>query len=142
MDAYMEDVTTQKEDYFDGRIEQLDDYQNEIADITGDWADEQSESMETYGDQTKEQVEEFADQSKEQFEDFADEMEVYGDELAVWEKERGSAIGAAEMLLNTIYDNYSRSFKRSVGYRWVIIGAINLALFILILVFIRRKDVV
>ncbi len=131
MQAYMEDVSEQKEEYFDDRIEQLNDYQEEIKDITNDWADQQSEQMEVY-----------ADESKGQFEVFADEMEIYGDELAAWEKERQSAIGAAESLLETIFKNYGRSFKGSVFGRWIIIGAICLAEFILILIFVQRKDVV
>jgi hypothetical protein len=131
MQAYMDDVSEQKEDYFDDRIEQLDDYQQEIKDITGDWADEQSDQMEAY-----------AEESKGQFETYADEMEYYGDELAEWEKERQSAIGAAESVLTTIYDNYGRAFKRSALYRWVILGIISFVEFILILFFIRRKDVV
>lgn len=131
VEQYMDDTAEQQEEYFDERIEQLDDYQEEIKEITSDWADEQSDQMEIY-----------AEESKEQFEDYADDMELYGDELAAWEKERQSAIGAAESLLTTIYDNYGRAFKRSAFYRWVILGFISFAEFVLILIFIRRKDVV
>jgi ABC-type multidrug transport system ATPase subunit/pSer/pThr/pTyr-binding forkhead associated (FHA) protein len=131
MQAYMDEVSQQKSDYFDERIAQLDDYQQQVKDVTSDWADAQSAQMEDY-----------AGQSKTQFTTYADEMEVYGDDLASWEKERQSAIGAAESLLNTIYDNYGRSFKRSVAYRWVILGVISAVLFLLMLFFIKRKDVI
>jgi hypothetical protein len=87
-------------------------------------------------------MEVYAEESKQQFETYADEMEIYGDVLADWEKERGSAIGAAESLLTNIYDNYGRSFRNSVFYRWIILGIISFVEFILILIFIKRKDVV
>ncbi len=131
MQAYMADVSEQKEEYFDDRIEQLDEYQQQIKDVTNDWADDQSNQMEVY-----------AEESKKQFEVYANEMELYGDELADWEKERQSAIGAAESLLETIYRNYGRSFKGSEFGRWIIIGAICFAEFVLILFFVQRKDVV
>ena len=84
----------------------------------------------------------YADDSRNQYQVFADDMELYGDKLAEWEKERQSAIGAAESLLNSIYDNYGRSFRHTALYRWTIMGVICMIQLGGILFFVRRKDVV
>ena len=131
MQAYMDDTAQQQSDYFDGRIEQLDAYQQEIKDVTNDWADAQSDQMEVY-----------ADESQSQYEVYADDMEIYGDNLAEWEKERQSAIGAAESILTRIYDDYGRAFKGSVITRWVYNGTLCLIMYFMILFFQKRKDVV
>ena len=131
MQAYMDDTAQQQSDYFDQRIEQLDAYQQEIKDVTNDWADAQSDQMEVY-----------ADESQSQYEVYADDMEIYGDNLADWEKERQSAIGAAESILTRIYDDYGRAFKGSVITRWIYNGTLCLVMYFMILFFQKRKDVV
>jgi hypothetical protein len=90
----------------------------------------------------KQGLEQYQDQSVQQFEDYSIEMENYGDTLSVWERDRQSAIAAAEATLAAIYDNYGRAFKGSLVSRWIYILLISFGEFILILIFQKRKDVV
>ncbi|MCJ7625389.1 MAG: ABC transporter permease, partial [Anaerolineaceae bacterium] len=131
LSKFAQDVSTQQEEYFYERYVQLYIYQDSIKDDFSDWAEDQSEGMET-----------FAEESKDQFETYADQMEIYGDNLADWEKDRQSAIGAAESILTSIYDDYGRTFRGSIINRWIAQSLLGFVFYILIIIFQRRKDVV
>ncbi len=129
--SYITSMKMQQQQYYFDRSGQMSLYQEDLKEITGEWADQQKDQMETY-----------ARDSQAQYETYADEMETYGDYLAAWEKERQSAVGAAESLLNTIYDSYGRSFRQTALTRWIILGSICLIEFMAVVTVIRRKDVV
>jgi ABC-type multidrug transport system ATPase subunit len=131
MAAYMSDVSAQQEEYFEERTYQQNTYVDIVKDINTDWVDDQSEQMEV-----------FAEQSQDQYEIYAQQMETYGDDLANWQKNRQSAIGAAESILSTIYDNYGRTFRNTIFIRWIAQALIGFGFYILIIIFQRRKDVV
>ena len=130
LDTYLEDVSDQNDGHYARRSFQLKIYQQKIKEIAGDWADDLSEQMELY-----------AEESTNQFETYAGDMGVYGDELAEWEKDRQSAVGAAESILTAIYDDYGRTFHRSVLYRWAMLALLSFIIYIMILIFQKRKDV-
>ncbi len=118
------------------------DFHDAVLDQADEYSDERSDQFESFRERMKTQGDTFAEDSRQQFEDYGDEMETYGEQKTDWKKERESAVAAAESILSTIYDDYGRAFKGEVISRWVVLTFQGLVMFVLILYFQRRKDVV
>ena len=131
MQRYQELSREQNEEYSDEREDQFDDFRQAMEDQRTDYADAQ-----------KEQLDNYAETSSGQFEDFADEMDVYGDEISSWQKDRESAVAAGESILSNTYDDYGRAFKGRVVDRWLILIIQCFVMFGMILWFQKRKDVI
>jgi hypothetical protein len=69
-------------------------------------------------------------------------MRIYGDQRTEWEKKRGKAIATAEGMVKSIVDNYGHTFKGGLAERWTAMAVIMLVVFVLVIVFQKRKDVV
>ncbi len=95
-----------------------------------------------YIEHEAEVMNEYSKQVEKQFTDYFDQVERYGEELTDWQKNRQEAIGAAETILGMVWDNYGVAFKGNPYTRWLYMGLIGLGEFILILLFMKRKDVV
>lgn len=131
MRKYQEMSKDQNQEYSDEREDQFDDFRQAMEDQRRDYADAQ-----------KEQLDNYATNSRTQFEDYADAMDAYGDELSSWQKDRESAVAAAESILSTTYDDYGRAFKGRVVDRWLILIIQCFVMFGMILWFQKRKDVI
>lgn len=119
-----------------------EDFRDAVRDQADEYSDERSDQFESFRERMKTQGDDFAEDSRMQFEDYGDDMEVYGEQKTDWKKERESAVAAAESILSTIYDDYGRAFKGEVAARWVVLSVQGLVMFMLILYFQKRKDVV
>ena len=131
LNRYQELSQEQNEEYSDEREDQFDDFRQAMEDQRTDYADAQ-----------KEQLDNYAETSSGQFEDFADEMDLYGDEISSWQKDRESAVAAGESILSNTYDDYGRAFKGRVVDRWLILIIQCFVMFGMILWFQKRKDVI
>ena len=118
------------------------EYQDLILGQFEDYRLDSQAQGEIYGDLRTAQGDEYADLRKQQGDEYTEEMQVYGDERAEWQENREKAISSAEAMLGTIYDNYQQAFQGSVIGRWLIMGLIMAALFVFVLIFQKRKDVV
>jgi hypothetical protein len=85
---------------------------------------------------------EYARQREKQGQEYRDKMRVYGDQRTEWEKKRGTAIAIAEGKIKAIVDNYGRTFKGGLVERWAAMTGIMLVVFVLVVAFQKRKDVV
>jgi hypothetical protein len=85
---------------------------------------------------------EYAKLRGKQADDYRDKMRVYGDQRTEWEKKRGKAIAIAEGKIKAIMDNYGRTFQGGLVERWAAMAGIMAVVFVLLMVFQKRKDVV
>ncbi|MBI9043234.1 MAG: FHA domain-containing protein [Anaerolineaceae bacterium] len=103
----------------------------EILEKFEDWSNEYIEKINTY-----------TENQDTRFENHINRIEAYGNELAYWEKHRKTAIGAAEYSLSSFAEKWGRAFDGRISTRWLWLAGINLILFLGILIFQKRKDVV
>jgi hypothetical protein len=111
-------------------LQALQDYQEQVEDIQDAYRAE----VEAYQDK--------ADQ-------FADDMKVHLEDKATWEINRNAAVGKAEGVIDTFYENFGWAFMDKddtdeywtrILTTWAMQGLIIAINFALILVFIYRKD--
>jgi ABC-type multidrug transport system ATPase subunit/pSer/pThr/pTyr-binding forkhead associated (FHA) protein len=103
---------------------------------------EREKQAEEYARQREEQGRDYEVKRIEQGDEYALAMKRYGDERERWQREREKVIGAAENNIKAILDNYGRAFKGDVLSRWLAMGAIMVVVFLLVIVFQKRKDVI
>ncbi|MBN1888202.1 MAG: FHA domain-containing protein [Thermoflexales bacterium] len=103
---------------------------------------ERDKQAEEYAKRREEQGRDYELKRVEQGDEYASAMKRYGDERERWQREREKAISAAENTIKAMLDNYGRTFKGDVLSRWLAMGAIMTVVFLLVIVFQKRKDVV
>lgn len=130
-DAYRAQVEKQQRDY--GELLRQQDQEYAIA--------REAQNSE-YSQVREAQGIEYVKEREKQGQDYRDKMHVYGDQRAEWEKERGKAIAIAEGKIKAIVDNYGRTFKGGLVERWAAMSGIMVVVFVLLIVFQKRKDVV
>jgi hypothetical protein len=128
--------------YMDERQGQGDQYQDEILGQFDQYRVDSQDQGKAYSDERTMQGDEYATLRQQQGDEYSTAMRIYGDERAAWQEAREKAIGSAEALLGTIYDNYSQALKGSVYMRWGALLIINFVLLVAVLFFQKRKDVV
>lgn len=150
---YQTDTEKQFDDYRLTREAQFSDYQTQAQVQMEEYKKQVEGQFNVYQQDVKDQVENhidgeiqtmnvYKDDVKGQFAGYQEEMEDYSDTYSDWMRNRQEAIGAAETILGIVYDDYGRSFHGSVITRWIYILLISLGQFILILVLLKRKDVI
>ncbi len=95
-----------------------------------------------YEKKREQQGKEYAKKREEQGEEYTAAMKRHGDDLKRWETDRQKAISAAENKIKAIVDNYGGAFQGGVLERWLAMCMIMLVVFVLIIAFQKRKDVV
>ncbi len=140
--AYRAQVEKQQRDYGEVLRQQGQEYAaareaqgNEYAKVREAQGNEYQQVREAQGI-------EYARQREKQGLDYRDKMRLYGDQLTEWEKKRGKAIAIAEGKIKAIMDNYGRTFRGGLAGRWSAMVGIMVVVFVLVLVFQKRKDVV
>jgi len=129
--AYMDDSKKQGEDYRKLSVDQGDVYRK-AREKQGD--DYQTIRVKQGADYEK--------QRSRQGDEYAAAMKAYGDDREQWQRDREKAISAAENTVKAIVDNFGRTFKGSVASRWLAMGVIMAVVFVLVVVFQKRKDVI
>ncbi|MBN1487966.1 MAG: FHA domain-containing protein [Anaerolineae bacterium] len=77
-----------------------------------------------------------------QQEAYQEDMDNWIEEKSKWERDRQKAVSGAEGILKNMFDRYDYAFHGKPEARWATLGGLNLALFIMIIGFQKRKDVV
>ncbi len=67
-------------------------------------------------------------------------MDVWQDKYTDWKEKRDKAVGNAEGLVRTIYDNYGNTFNVDLRLNWGALGAIMAVFFVLTFVAQKLKD--
>jgi len=129
LDQYRDDSVVQNEAYFQSRSDQLSEYY-----------DSSQKQFEEYSDTQKAALETYSDASEQQFTDYSQQIDLYGNDLADWQRNRQKAIGAAENILGTIMNRYGRAFYGTSAERWMILGIQITVMFFAILGLQKRKD--
>ena len=118
MEAYMDDMQAQGDEYQVMREAQGDDYQ----DLRLEQGDEYQAVREGQGDE------------------YQEDMETYADARSEWQRDREMAIGGAEGLLKAIFEGHGHTFKGSYTTRWIYMVVILVATLIATMIFQKRKD--
>ena len=128
--------------YMDDAKKQGDEYRK----LSVDQGDLYRKAREKQGDQYQNvRVKQGTDYEKlrsQQGDEYAAAMKKYGDEREDWQRNREKAISAAENKIKAVLDNFGHTFKGSVASRWLAMVAIMAVVFVLIIVFQKRKDVI
>jgi energy-coupling factor transporter ATP-binding protein EcfA2 len=90
----------------------------------------------------EQQGDEYRQLTEQQFEDYQDQSEGYGDELSDWRSDREKAVRGAEGMIEGIIKSYEPALDGDVQKGWLALGTISLVVFVLTLVFQKRKDVI
>ncbi|HEY9076213.1 MAG TPA: FHA domain-containing protein [Anaerolineaceae bacterium] len=130
------------QEYMDQRQEQGRQYQEVILKQFEDYRADSERQGQQYSSQRTRQGDEYAALRQRQGDEYERAMRAYGDERSAYEEIRQKAIGSAEGILETIYDNYGRAFRGNVWQRWGILVGLMGGISALLLYFQKRKDVV
>jgi len=106
------------------------------------YAKRREEQGKEYEEIRKKQGEEYQKLVEEQFSEFERRSEEYGEALREWQSNREKAVRGAEGMIEVIYKSYEPALKADVEQGWLALGIISAVVFVLILVFQKRKDVI
>lgn len=142
MEIYQTTREAQFEVYREDTENQFNDYRQ---DVEGQF-EEYKEDVGSQIDQTMDEevilMEEYADENLDVFNLYKTQMEDYSDELSYYERTRQKAISSAEAILGMLWDDYGRAFRGGSIARMFYISLITLVEFILLLIFMKRKDTI
>jgi ABC transport system ATP-binding/permease protein len=130
-EVYREDTENQFNDYRQDVEGQFEGYKEDVGGQIDETIDEDVILMEEY-----------ADENLDVFNLYKDQMEEYSDELSYYERTRQKAISSAEAVLGMLWDDYGRAFRGGSIARMFYISLITLVEFILLLIFMKRKDTI
>jgi hypothetical protein len=130
-EVYREDTENQFNDYRQDVEGQFEEYKEDVGGQIDETIDEEVILMEEY-----------ADENLDVFNLYKDQMEEYSDELSYYERTRQKAISSAEAVLGMLWDDYGRAFRGGSIARMFYISLITLVEFILLLIFMKRKDTI
>ncbi|MGQ9555505.1 MAG: FHA domain-containing protein [Anaerolineae bacterium] len=130
------------EDYQRRSREQGEEYRKLLEAQGQEYADMRQAQDDQYQALREEQSDEYAIAMREQGDEYSDAMRRYGDEREAWQRNREKAISAAEGNIKMIVGSYGSAFSGTVFERWFAMSVIMLVLFIMVIAFQKRKDVV
>ena len=130
-EVYRDDTETQFLGYRDDVEGQFEEYKEDISGQISETIDEETVIMEQY-----------AEDNLDIFNLFKDQMEDYSDELSYYERTRQEAISSAEAVLGILWDDFGGAFKGNSFNRMFYICIITAAEFVLLLIFMKRKDTI
>jgi len=130
-EVYREDTENQFNDYRQGVEGQFEEYKEDVGDQIDQTIDEEVILMEEY-----------AEENLDVFNLYKEQMEEYSDDLSYYERTRQKAISSAEAILGMLWDDYGRVFRGGSIARMFYISLITLVEFILLLIFMKRKDTI
>ena len=107
-----------------------------------EYAKKREKQGEEYQKLREKQGEEYQELVDAQFSEFEQQSEQYGEALRQWQSNREKAVRGAESLIDSIYKSYKPALEANVEQGWLALSIISLVVFVLILVFQKRKDVI
>lgn len=129
-EAYFDERSEQMSSYYDTRSDQMSNYFDTVQDQFSDYSDEQEMSMEDYMELRQDQAE-----------TYSSALDEYGNDLADWQRNRQKAVSAAENVIKNVLEKFGRAFEGTVEQRWTVLGIQSGIMFVLILIFQKRKDI-
>jgi len=126
---YRDDTENQFLDYRDEVEDQFESYEEDVSGQIDETIDEETMIMEQY-----------ADENLDIFNLYKDQMEDYSDELSYYERTRQEAISSAEAVLGILWDDFGEAFRDKPRMFYIMV--ITAVEFLLLLIFMKRKDTV
>jgi hypothetical protein len=114
------------------------DYQGSLFGQLTQYVQASQDQLLKYVNARQTQGDEYGQRLQAQGQEFTGQIRAFGVTRADQEK----AIGSAEAILGTIYDNFGRAFRGGLVERWLAMVAIILVLLALVLGLQKLKDVV
>jgi len=130
-EVYRDDTEDQFMDYRQDVEGQFEEYKVDVGGQIDQTMDEEVVLMEVY-----------AEENLDVFNLYKAQMNDYSEELSYYERTRQKAISSAEAILGMLWDDYGRAFRGGSIARIFYISLITLVEFILLLVFMKRKDTI
>jgi ABC-type multidrug transport system ATPase subunit len=90
----------------------------------------------------EQQGEDYRKLTEKQFEEYQSQADTYGEDLRTWQSDREKAVGGAEGQIEGILKSYRPALEGDVEKSWTALGIISAVVFVLILIFQKRKDVI
>jgi hypothetical protein len=113
--------------------------------LTGDqqaYQRKREQQAQEYQRAREQQGEEYRELTEQQFAAYQEEMEAYGESYRDWQSDREKAVRGAEGMIDGIYKQYRPALEGDVEKGWLALGIISTVVFVLTLVFQKRKDVI
>jgi hypothetical protein len=140
LNDYQATREAQGKEYEDLRLVQGKEYEQMRVDQGKEYEQLRIDQGNQYRDTAVAQGSEYEKTRVAQGDEYTSEMKTYGDLRETWQRDREKAISAAEGTIKVILDNYAMAFEGSVASRWTAMLAIIMVVFILLIVFQKRKD--